>query len=209
MLSYLFQVYGRITPQALEANEALFRTDWDPSSPFEVLIDQIESAQEFATDGNQPFSGQQILTQAYNLVYKTGMFFEDCKAWNKKPPAEKTWPNFKRHFLEAQDQMRLQQTTQQTGYYGKLLDSHIQQQCLQIEEATKLQCEKIEVATNHMISAIKAHNSNVSTLTTALSCILPGNYRVITGNYQLPPFHAVTVVITAKYLLVTGIFITG
>ena len=43
----------------------------------------------------------------------------------------------------------------------------------------------------------------------ALSCILPGNYRVITGNYQLPPLHAVTVVITAKYLLVTGISITG
>ena len=50
------------------------------------------------------------------------------------------WTNFKKHFLKAQDQMQMQQTTQQTGYYGKLLDSHIKQQCLQIEEATKLQC---------------------------------------------------------------------
>ena len=102
ILAYLFRVYGKITPQALEeANDKLFRTDWYPTAPFKVLIDQIETAQEFATDGNQPYSGQQILTQAYNLVYKTRLFFEDCKLWLKKPPAQRTWPNFKEHFLEA------------------------------------------------------------------------------------------------------------
>ena len=83
MLSYLFQIYGKITPQALEANNKVFRTDWDPNTPFEMLIDQIENCQEFAQDGNQPYSDQQILTQAYNLVYKTGLFFEDCKLWLK------------------------------------------------------------------------------------------------------------------------------
>ena len=81
ILAYLFRVYGKITPQALEVNDKLFRTDWDPTTPFEVFIDQIETAQEFATNGNQPYSGQQVLTQAYNLVYKTGLFFEDCKLW--------------------------------------------------------------------------------------------------------------------------------
>ena len=65
MLSYLFQIYGKITPQALEANDKVFKTNWDPMTPFEMLIDQIESAQEFAQDGNQPYSDRQILTQAY------------------------------------------------------------------------------------------------------------------------------------------------
>ena len=97
-------------------NDKVLKTDWDPTTPFEMLIDQIESAQEFAQDGNQPYSDRQILTQAYNLVYKTGMFFEDCKEWNKKQPQDKTWINFKKHFLDAQEQVRMQQTTQQTGY---------------------------------------------------------------------------------------------
>ncbi len=166
MLAYLFRIYGKITPQALEANEKVFRQDWDPTSPFEILIDRIESAQEFATDGNQPFTAQQVLTQAYNHVYKTGLFFDDCKKWLQKPLHDRTWNTFKQHFLEAQEQMRLQQTTQQSGYYGKLLDEHITQQCLQLEEATRLQCLKIEEATNDMIAAVK-RPSDVSTITTA------------------------------------------
>ena len=131
-------MYGKITPLALEANDQVFKKDLDPNTPFKLLIDQIESAQEFAQDGNQPYTPQQILTQAYNLVYKTGMFFDDCKDWINKPAPDKTWPNFKQHFLAAQEQLRMQQTTKQTGYYGQALDEHLQQQCLQIEEATRL-----------------------------------------------------------------------
>ena len=102
LVKYLFQMYGKITPQALETNDQVFKKDWDPNTPFELLIDQIESAQEFAQDAYTP---QQILTQAYNLVYKTGMFFEDCKDWNSKPPNQKTWTNFKQHFLNTQEQL--------------------------------------------------------------------------------------------------------
>ena len=79
IVMYLFAHYSKITPQSLLANNERFRQDWDPSSPFKLLIDQIKSAQEFARDGNQPYSGWQILTTAYNLVYKTGLYFEDCK----------------------------------------------------------------------------------------------------------------------------------
>ena len=125
MISYLFQIYGKITPQALEANDKVIRTNWDPTTPFEMLIDQIESCQEFAQDGNQPYSSRQILTQAYNLVFKTGMFFDDCKEWNRKPPQEKTWTNFKTHSLNAQEQVRMRQTTKQTGYYGQALNHHL------------------------------------------------------------------------------------
>ena len=46
MLAYLFGVYEKITPQALEANDKLLTTDWDPTSPFEILIDQIDSPPE-------------------------------------------------------------------------------------------------------------------------------------------------------------------
>ena len=40
LLQYLFTTYGRILPNALEENDKLFRKTWDPSVPFEVLINQ-------------------------------------------------------------------------------------------------------------------------------------------------------------------------
>ena len=55
----------------------------------------------------------------------------------------------------------------QTGYYRQALDEHLQQQCMQIEEATRLQCLKIEEATQQMINTVKANSSDISTITPA------------------------------------------
>ena len=58
-------------------------------------------------------------TIAYTLVFKSGLYFEDCKTWNACPAAQRTWDNFKIHFQTAQrllrDQMR---TTKQAGFHS-------------------------------------------------------------------------------------------
>lgn len=118
ILEFLFTNYGNITPMDLKANTDRLNAPWDPSTPFEMLIDQIEECQEVADIGNQPFSHQQIVNAAYTLVYNTGLFFEDCKAWNRKLEADKFWDNFKTHFFEAHRELRQQQTTQQAGFHG-------------------------------------------------------------------------------------------
>jgi hypothetical protein len=52
-------------------------------------------------------------------VFNTGSYFDECKTWNATLPANKTWENFKTHFLDAQDQLRQQQATgQQGGFHG-------------------------------------------------------------------------------------------
>ena len=135
VLHYLFTHYGKVTPQALMENDTTFRQDWDPTTPFELLIDQIESAQEFALDGFQPYTTAQILTNAYTLVHKTGAFNDDCKKWQQKPDHEKTWDNFKAHFLQAQEDNRLQRTAQQSGYFSMLLNQQVHKQCIPILEA--------------------------------------------------------------------------
>ena len=66
----------------------------------------------------------------------------------------------------------MQQTTKQTGYYGRALDEHLQQQCMHIEEATRLQCLKIEEAMQQMINTVKANSSDISTITPATTTIL-------------------------------------
>ena len=43
------------------------KTPWDPTQPFEVVIDQIEEAVTYADAGNQPFTDPQVLTVNYQL----------------------------------------------------------------------------------------------------------------------------------------------
>ena len=70
--------------------------------PIEMLFNQIEDAQAFAAVAGQPYTNNQQLTTAYNLVYATGLIFDDCKAWNRLPANQKTMENFKTTFQQAQ-----------------------------------------------------------------------------------------------------------
>ena len=98
LLMHLFENYGNITQLELEDNDTKMRALWDPNSPFDCLIQQLEDGQDYADDGGQPYTADQLLRIAYTLVFKTGLYFEDCKAWNAKPNNEKTWTTFKTHF---------------------------------------------------------------------------------------------------------------
>ena len=82
-----------------------------------MLFDQINDAQDFAVAAGQPYTNNQLLTTAYNLVYATGLFFDDCKALNRLPPNIKTMDNFKTMFQQAQQELHNQQRiAQQAGF---------------------------------------------------------------------------------------------
>ena len=125
ILQHLFDNYGNITPLELEDNDTKMRATWDPNSPFNFLIKQVEDGQDNADDGGQPYTAEQLLRIAYTLVFKTGLYFEDCKDWNARPAPACTWDNFKTHFQNTQgllrDQMR---TTKQAGFHSNLAQHH-------------------------------------------------------------------------------------
>jgi hypothetical protein len=119
LITYCITTYGKISPADLAVNEAAIKQPWDSATPFELIIDQIEDCQEFAEDGNQPFTDRQVNNTAYTLVFNTGSYFDECKTWNAKPANDKTWDNFKLHFLAAQEMLRMQQaTSQQAGFHN-------------------------------------------------------------------------------------------
>ena len=112
----LFENHGNITQLELEDNDTKIRSLWDPNSPFDCLVQQLEDGQDYADDGGQPYATHQLLCIAYTLVFKTGLYFKDCKAWNAKPNNEKIWTNFKAHFHHAQRLLSDQLcTTKQAG----------------------------------------------------------------------------------------------
>ena len=116
IFEFLFQNYGNITQYNIEANDKKLKEKWDANSPIEMLFDQIKDAQDFASAARQPYTNNQLLTTAYNLVYTTGLFFDDCKAWNCLPALQTTMDNFKTMLQQAQRELCDQQrTAQQAG----------------------------------------------------------------------------------------------
>ena len=125
LLTHLFENYGNITPLELEDNDTKMRALWDPNTPFDCLVQQLEDGQDYADDGSQPYTADQLLCIAYTLVFKTGLYFKDCKAWNAKPNNEKTWTTFKTHFHHAQRLLRDQlRTTKQAGFTSNVAIHH-------------------------------------------------------------------------------------
>eukprot|EP00957_Ditylum_brightwellii_P132555 10108822-Ditylum_brightwellii.AAC.1 len=72
MLQHLYATYGKITPTKLEENDKATKKDYDTTLPIEHLAEQIETTVTIAGNANQPYTAAQVLSIAYNLVFKTG-----------------------------------------------------------------------------------------------------------------------------------------
>ena len=176
ILQHLFDNFGHITPLELEDNDTKMRTTSDPNSPFDCLIQQVQDGQDYADDGGQPYTAEQLLCIAYTLVFKTGLYFEDCKAWNSRPAAARTWDNFKTHFQTAQhllcDQMR---KTKQAGFHSNLAQH-------QPQHATQPPAEYQEALINLAYSAA-ADRELLTKLATSVAAI---NQHISQLNHKSP-----------------------
>jgi hypothetical protein len=56
---------------------------------------------DLAATGCTPYSTEQVVANAYSLVFNTGMFPEACHEWRRHPAADQTWDHFKTAFAKA------------------------------------------------------------------------------------------------------------
>lgn len=153
LLTHLFFTYGRITPSDLEENDKKFKKQWDTNQPFEALIDQVEDAVDFAAAGQAPYSPAQIVANAYNLVFNTGMYPEACRDWRRRAPNTMTWDNFKAEFGIAHTDLRNQRhTSQQAGFQ-------------QANNIMEFFCREVGEPFSHLALAAAADKDIVKTLT--------------------------------------------
>lgn len=101
LLAHLYANYAKITAADLDKNDAAMKQPCDVNLPIEVMFKQIDDALEFAAAGQSPYTPQQVLNIAYQLVFKTGLFSDDCKIWKRHAGDYKTWPQFKLDFALA------------------------------------------------------------------------------------------------------------
>jgi hypothetical protein len=62
-----------------------------------------------------------------NIVFKTGLYNEAVREWNKKPAAQKTYALFQEHFIEAQEQYQEEHANmKQAGFGANVLVEQVQ-----------------------------------------------------------------------------------
>ena len=81
IMTHLYDNYGQISTMDLDDNEKRMKTKYDPAHPMDVLFKQIDDSVEFAATGNAPFTARQIVNTAFLLVFATGAYKDECKAW--------------------------------------------------------------------------------------------------------------------------------
>ena len=106
IVEHLYTTYGRITSMDLEQNDIRMKAPYDPTQPIENLFNQLEEGQEYAEAGQAPLSTLQLINTAYLLVFKTGVYRDACRDWNRRTPITKTWANFKQDFNLANQELR-------------------------------------------------------------------------------------------------------
>ena len=106
-LTFLFTTYGKVTPETLnEEFEKVNATIYDTSLPIDVIFNSIVALAELAEAAAVPYTQQQQLTIAYNILNRSGRFVSDIKEWKRRPAVERTWINFKLHFRRAHNELR-------------------------------------------------------------------------------------------------------
>ena len=120
MLRHLYATYADITADDLDENDKKMREPWDPNGPFEGLIKQIKDAVELAEHAGVPYSQEQIVNTAYNLIERAGVVDLDCRKWRDRPAAQRTWSEFQVFFQKAhKDWERHSKKSGVRGQYGQ------------------------------------------------------------------------------------------
>jgi hypothetical protein len=118
MLTHLYDTYGEITDDDWDANDLRMKAPYDVSQPIELLFDQIDGGMEYAAAAGTPYTTEQVLKIAYNLVARTKMFKDECKIWRTQTANYKTWAQFQVDFAISYKEMHDNQTEAENLGYG-------------------------------------------------------------------------------------------
>ena len=103
LMTHLWTSYGTVDDADHAANEEAMKKPWTPPEPIATLFDQLKKGQEFAARGNEVIDDTQLIRWGYQNIKNTGLFNRECERWRKKEPKEKSWKDFKKHFILAYD----------------------------------------------------------------------------------------------------------
>ena len=105
ILDYLYATYANISSADLQYNDTKLRSPCNDNLPIKALIDQFKGAVKYAAARNTLYTPLQVVGIAYQLVFHTGIFNNNCKMWKRRDPADKTWTKFKTFFATSHKEL--------------------------------------------------------------------------------------------------------
>ena len=79
LLTHLYATYAFISNADWLEKDKRFRDPYLPSVPIKVAWRQIDDAVAYANAGSMPYSSKQVMDNAYQLVFDTGIFAADIR----------------------------------------------------------------------------------------------------------------------------------
>ena len=178
LFTNLFQRYGLVTAQALAAFEKEVREHrYDIVEPLSTVYDLIDDLELMGDAANTPYSEQQLVSYALEIIRNTNEFTDGIKTWNRRAPALQTWVHFMAHFdAEYQDLLKLRGPT--------MRNSSLHTANAILQQVT----ENVEASVD---AAIKRHVANSTIMGEAKRMAIPSVGNIPPGLENLPPGYTV------------------
>ena len=128
VMKYLFDTYGTIPSEEVKQKELEIRSmSFNPADPMILLFNPLEKLRKMAEAAKIDYTDAQILDMGLTVIRNTRDFEKALGDWEALSATAKTWDRFKKHFKNAQKQLKAIRgpTMQQAGYHHA---NHLAQQ---------------------------------------------------------------------------------
>ena len=168
IFSFLKTTYGRLSPGQLKEKEMLIDNFvYDPATNVDTVFNAIQAFNELCVLLNNAKSDTQLVTYAYLIFQKNGIFMEGLKSWNSKASNTKTFSEFKKHMRQEYSDL------QDVG--GLTINNSLTNQVNMIQELKDHQ----ELMTNNLKSEF---NSNLMETFRAFNMIDENQMQIANNN---------------------------
>ena len=85
MIEWLLVRYGKITAADLQENKRRLNEPLDSNQPVSIYFKKIEEAAQYANDGNDPFSDNDIIETAYYAFQQISATMQRMETLSRRP----------------------------------------------------------------------------------------------------------------------------
>ena len=107
ILDHLTNRYGQVTSGEVQQflGEVL-KTPYTPAEPLVMVWNPIQKLKKLAIQAKIPYSEEQLIEFALQIIRSTHDFEKALGEWEAKPTANTNWTNLKLHFSQAQEELK-------------------------------------------------------------------------------------------------------
>ena len=101
---------------------------YDPITPIDNVFTAVQDLADMAAMAGVPYSVMQTVNMAYRVINNTRKFSSYISKWNRKPPMERNWMNFKTFFRAAHEELKetTDLTAQETPFQANVIKEIVQ-----------------------------------------------------------------------------------